>query len=220
MLGRGGIGAHQQHAPVRDMRQRGPYLLAVDDEVIAVKLGSRPQGREIRSGTRFGKSLAPDFFAGEDFAQMTPLLLLGSVREYGGAGQEQPDDVERMRRVRARLLFAKDCALHQARVLTAELAGPFQPEQTVVVQAALPAAQEIHVGVALGRDIAGRTPSLRQTGLQEVAYPLSERLFLRAVIQVQREKPIAGSRRKFALVIACVGRTGSECRPDPRRCKS
>src|SRR5215471_11677257 len=32
VFGRLGVGAHQQHLPVRAMGEAGPYLLAVDDE--------------------------------------------------------------------------------------------------------------------------------------------------------------------------------------------
>ena len=40
VLGRGGIGAHEQEDPVGELGARGPHLLAVDDEVVAAVLGA------------------------------------------------------------------------------------------------------------------------------------------------------------------------------------
>ncbi len=56
MLGRFGIGAHQQKAPIGEMRARGPHLLAVDDEMVALVDGAGPAGSRDRRRRRARKS--------------------------------------------------------------------------------------------------------------------------------------------------------------------
>ena len=65
MLGRFGIGAHQQEAPVGEMGARGPHLLPVDQEMIALIDGAGPEAGQIAAGAGFGEALAPPLLAGK-----------------------------------------------------------------------------------------------------------------------------------------------------------
>ena len=66
MLRRGGIGAHDQLAPVRRPAVAGPHLLPVDDVVIAVETRRRSAGGQVGSGVRLRETLAPDLLGAED----------------------------------------------------------------------------------------------------------------------------------------------------------
>src|SRR5207249_2304516 len=54
VLGRLRVGAGEQDSPVGDGPARGPDLLAVDDEVVALVLGARLEAREVRAGIGLG----------------------------------------------------------------------------------------------------------------------------------------------------------------------
>ena len=90
------IGPHQTEDPVGEVRVRGPYLLAVDDEVVAVALGAGLQRCEVRSGVRLGITLAPADQASRDFRQMLLLLRIGAV--FQQRRSEHPDAETRQRR--------------------------------------------------------------------------------------------------------------------------
>ena len=83
MLGRVGIGAHQQKAPIGEMRARGPHLLPVDDEMVAAIDGARPEAGEVAARAGFGKALAPALLAGKDARQMALFLRLGAALDQG-----------------------------------------------------------------------------------------------------------------------------------------
>ena len=57
------------------LRQGGPYLLAVDDEFVAVTYRAGGQRRQVRTGIGFGISLAPDMLAAERARQIIALLF-------------------------------------------------------------------------------------------------------------------------------------------------
>ena len=73
-LGRGGIGAHEQEAPVGHVAHAGPHLLAVDHEVIAVEHRARLEIGQVGARVRLGEALAPELLGGEDARQEAPLL--------------------------------------------------------------------------------------------------------------------------------------------------
>ena len=60
VLGRLGVGARDEHAPLRVLRAGGPDLLPGDDPVVAVLDRARLQRREVRAGVGLGEALAPD----------------------------------------------------------------------------------------------------------------------------------------------------------------
>ena len=71
------VGAHDEQAPPRDVGQRRPDLLAVDDPLVAVPDAARRQSGEVGPAAGLGEQLAPDLFAGEQGAEVAALLLLG-----------------------------------------------------------------------------------------------------------------------------------------------
>ena len=88
VLGRIGIGACEQQSVIREMRARGPDLLAIDDPVDAVLLGTRAQTRDVRAGGRFGEQLAPNLLAGKrgrDIARADVLRGIGHQRRNAHA---------------------------------------------------------------------------------------------------------------------------------------
>ena len=70
------IGAHDEQTPPRDVGERRPHLLPVDDPLVAVADAAGGESGEVGTGARFGEQLAPDLLAGEQRAQVA-LLLLG-----------------------------------------------------------------------------------------------------------------------------------------------
>ncbi len=52
--------AGEEHAPLRDVGQRRPHLLPVDDVVIAGVLGARLQAGKVAARVRLAEALAPD----------------------------------------------------------------------------------------------------------------------------------------------------------------
>ena len=81
MLGRLGVRPHEREDHVRRLRARGPDLLAVDHEVVAVARRARLNRGQVRPGSRLGVALAPLGFATHHGRQMLLLLLLGTVHE-------------------------------------------------------------------------------------------------------------------------------------------
>src|SRR2546428_4963078 len=75
--------------PVREVRARRPHLLAVDDEVVALIDGARPEARQIGAGAGLGEALAPDLVGVEDRREMATLLLLGAPVDESRAHQVQ-----------------------------------------------------------------------------------------------------------------------------------
>jgi len=47
------IRAHQQKAPIGEMRSRGPHFLAVDEEMVAAIDSARAQAGEVGAGAGF-----------------------------------------------------------------------------------------------------------------------------------------------------------------------
>ena len=64
VLRRLGIGAHEAEHPVGVLRARRPDLLPVDDELVAVELGARPERRQVGARARLGVALTPDLLGG------------------------------------------------------------------------------------------------------------------------------------------------------------
>ena len=70
VLGGLGVGAGHEDAPVADPPARAPDLLAVDDEAIAVTVGTRAQRSEVAAGARLGEQLAPHVLRRQRGAQV------------------------------------------------------------------------------------------------------------------------------------------------------
>ena len=105
-----GIAARDEDAPVGDVRERRPDLLAVDDEVVALERESRGRahGGEVGARVRLGEALAPDLLGREDLLQVLLLLGVGAVRDDRRAGHAEPDHAEVGRRLGARHLLEED----------------------------------------------------------------------------------------------------------------
>ena len=90
MLRCGRVRARNDNAVIAIMRARRPDLLAVDYPVIAVAFGLGTQARNVRTGGRLGKQLAPissPYSAGSRSVH----LLLGGPRHHGRNAHAQPD---------------------------------------------------------------------------------------------------------------------------------
>ena len=91
-----GIGAHDEQTPTRQVRQRGPHLLAVGDPLLAVLHALGGQTREVGTRARLGEQLAPDFLTGEQRTQVAGLLLLAAPLDDGRAAHAVTDRVARV----------------------------------------------------------------------------------------------------------------------------
>src|SRR5690606_26105153 len=85
LLRSGSISSDQTKHMCRDVRRRGPYLLAIDDDLVTVDTSVTLQTGKIRSRGWLGVALAPDVLAGMHFGQVVSLLLLRSPRDDRGA---------------------------------------------------------------------------------------------------------------------------------------
>ena len=98
VLRRLGIGAHEQLAPVGEVAERVPRLLAVDHEVVAVEHRAALQRREVGARVRLGEALAPDVVAAQHAGQELLLLLVGAELDDRGRDVREPERVQRARR--------------------------------------------------------------------------------------------------------------------------
>ena len=124
MLRSSGVGAHQQLAPVRQVPQCVPHLLAGDHEAVAVGHRPRLQRRQIGTGVGLGEALAPDLVPAEHGPQEPLLLLLGPVLHDRRRDVRDADGVERAGRVRPAHLLGQDHLFHHPRPAAAVLLGP------------------------------------------------------------------------------------------------
>src|SRR6266571_4498161 len=150
VLGRVGVRPREQHHPVGDVRDGGPHLLAVDDEVLAVLHRARLQRREVAPRVRLGVALTPDLLAREDLRRVPPLLLVRAPGDDRRARHADAEDVQDGRRLRERHLLLEDHLLHEREPGAPGLLRPREPDEAVVVELALPLAQEL-VGVGPGQ---------------------------------------------------------------------
>ena len=84
-----GIRASDQRTPVRGPSIAVPNLLPVDTVMIAIQLRRCAHISQIRTGIRFGKSLAPDLVPAQDIREEAFLLPLGSKRDDRRTDQTQ-----------------------------------------------------------------------------------------------------------------------------------
>ena len=110
-----GIGAHQQLAPVGEGTERGPHLLPVDDEVVAVAHGARAHGGEVAAGVGLGEALTPDVVAAQHARQEALLLRVAAEVQDRGSDVREADRVQRARRVGALHLLGEHDLFDHAR---------------------------------------------------------------------------------------------------------
>ena len=148
MLGLLRVGAGDEHAPVGQVGERVPHLLAVDDPFLAVLHGLRAEAGEVAARAGLAEQLAPALLAGEHRAQEAALLLVAAVGDDGGAGER---DEERARVLRGGAGLAAallDDAVEVGRHTEAtEALGEVHPRQAGVVAVA----PELDVAALRGR---------------------------------------------------------------------
>jgi hypothetical protein len=135
------VGAGEQDAVVRDVRQRRPDLLAVDHPVVAVPDGGGAQRRQVGAGRRLAEQLAPDVVGPQQAGEVPLPLVVAAVGDDGRPAHAQADVVDQSRYAGADQLLLHDRLLHQRAALPAVLAGPADAHQTGLVQHALRPAQ-------------------------------------------------------------------------------
>src|SRR3954451_15584366 len=146
-----GVGAGDEHAPLRVVGERRPHLLAGHDPLVAVAHRARLQRREVRAGLGLREALAPDLVGAEDRLEAAALLVLGTVRDDGRPAHREAEDVDGARRLRARELLVVDRLLDERRPAPAVLLRPGHAGPPVLVQAPLPRPAELEAGdVAVG----------------------------------------------------------------------
>src|SRR5207247_1280822 len=89
VLGRFGLGAAEEEAPVGDVGVAGPHLLAVHDEAVAPALAARAERAQVRARAGLGEALAPEVLAREEPGEEARALRLGAV-----AQDDRPDQVD------------------------------------------------------------------------------------------------------------------------------
>ena len=176
MLGGVGVGARDEHAPLRVLGAAGPDLLAGDDPVVAVADGAGLDRGQVRPGVGLGEPLAPDLLGGQDRVQITLALLLGPPRHDRRTGEQQPEHVRRQRRAGAAELLEEDRRLRQGRPAPAVLNRPVHGRPAVVGHPALeidaPLVVRVLVADRLVVGLIGREPgpqlvAKRQLGRRE-----------------------------------------------------
>src|SRR5450756_329906 len=84
-----GSGADEREEDVGVTRVRRPYLLPVDDVLVALAAGGGAQARQVRAGLRFRVALRPYRVAAQHRGEPPLLLLVGAVLDDGGRGDVQ-----------------------------------------------------------------------------------------------------------------------------------
>src|SRR5437763_7841073 len=138
-----GVGAHQAEDPVGVVRVRGPDLLAVDDEIVAVAFGARLQRSEIGARVRFGITLAPANEAGGDLRQVLFLLRLGAVFQKRRSEHGDAEGNERRPRADRRHLLPDDLGFLAIEAAAAIFPGPMRHGPALVTPALEPDALRI-----------------------------------------------------------------------------
>ncbi len=128
VFGRFGVRAHEGEDHLGGHRARGPDLLAVDDEVVAVSDATRLDRGEVRAGAGLGVALTPLDFASNHWRQELRLLLLGAVHEDRGADVVDALD----RRAHLGEDLAKDELFDRREVGPAVLLGPCRCDPAAV----------------------------------------------------------------------------------------
>ena len=177
-FGRVGVRAHIQLTPVGPLPERGPDLLSVDHEVIAVADRAGAQRGEV--GARFGfrHSLAPDIVGAHHAGEKGAILGFRPVLHDRRRDVVHTDDVERQWSSCAGGLLGVCELLEHRRSAAAELFRPGYRSPTCVRCFGVPRAKRLERGVtaaatpACGHDIIG------QVGGQPRAQRAAERFHL------------------------------------------
>ena len=91
VLGKIGVAAGDEHAPVGEVGERVPHLLAVDDPLVTVSHRFGRETGEVGTGAGFGEQLTPLLLAREHRSQEAALLLVAAVGDDRGAGERHEE---------------------------------------------------------------------------------------------------------------------------------
>src|SRR5712691_7710140 len=133
------------------MRARGPHLLAVDDEMLALVGRAGAQAREVGARARLGIALAPDFVGAEDPRQVAFFLFLVAPMNEGRAQQVEPALARQDRRAGAEIFLVPDHLLHEIGAASAVFLGPGNPDPAGCVHLLLPG-DALYQDALVGRD--------------------------------------------------------------------
>ena len=179
------IGAHQSEDPVGILGVGRPRLLPVHDEVpLAIILGARREGSQIRSGVGLGVALAPDLFAGEDLRQESLLLRLGAELDEEWADRNEAQRGQQRAAGELELL-REDEAMGHVEAGPAVLDGPMRRDPTLLVKDPVPLHDLLVLEVAVNRGLFAQLGG--QVGADEFAHLLAEREVLRAEGEIHRD---------------------------------
>ena len=145
-LGRLGVGAHEQEAPLGGVGVRRPDLLAVHDVAVAVANGAGAQRGEVGAGVGLGEALAPVDLAGDDRRQVQRLLL---GRAVGHERRADPVGVHVLAAAwlaDAPGLLADDQLLPRRRLAPAVRLRPVRREEPVVAERGAERLHRVDVG--------------------------------------------------------------------------
>ena len=210
VLGRRGIGADDQDAPVGVLREAGPDLLPGDRDLVAAHLAAGPDGRQVGPRVGLGEALTPDVLARQDTGQEAPLLFLGAAGDQCRTDEAESDrQVDAVGRFGARALLVEDELLDDRRPATAVLARPRDAGPSPPVQPRLP---RLGGGDLLERRrrlaVGGCRPAGRQVGGDPRAHLGAKCLFLRCQPEVHARALSVTSEPRQA---ACRSLTRAVC---------
>src|SRR5213078_3775621 len=124
VLGRRRLAADQAEHPVGLVGVRGPDLVAVDDEGVAVAYGARVERGQVGAGAGLAVALTPADFAAHDLRDVLGALLLAAELEQHRAEHPQPEALERGARVDAAHLLIEDRRFFRVQPAAAVWARP------------------------------------------------------------------------------------------------
>src|SRR5205814_9690530 len=114
-------------------------------------LGARLKPGQVAARVRLAEALAPDLLGREERGQVALLLRVGAMRHHDGAAHAEPDDVDRLGRLREDHLVVEDQLLHEAGASAAVLLGPGDADIAGLVELLLPGPPALDEGLlALG----------------------------------------------------------------------
>src|SRR6516164_10339021 len=120
------------------MRARGPHLLTIDDEMVAMVDGAGSEARQIAAGVGLGKALAPQLVGIEDARQMALLLFLCPPMNQARAEQIEAACPRQHRRAGVRVLLVEDDLLHKVGAAATIFLWPGEPDPPRGVHHLLP----------------------------------------------------------------------------------
>src|SRR5262245_50171496 len=138
------VGAAEDEDPVGPGSERGPDLLSVQHEVIAVEDGAGLERRQVAAGAGLAEALTPDLVTRQHGRDEPAALRLAAVVDERRTQQPDAEDVQDGRSVGARQLGLEDRLLDLGGALATPLLGPPHPEVPGLVELPLPLAAELH----------------------------------------------------------------------------